>query len=75
MVCAVIRSNTICFCGEIRKILCGHPLLPGAVVLSQGLVALDKRRHPNYYFWRWRGRGEGCWFTLYEPNFDQFLEK
>ena len=27
--CAVIRSNAVCFHGEIRKIVCGYPLLSG----------------------------------------------
>ena len=26
-----MSTNNICFCGEIRKIVCGYPLLSGAM--------------------------------------------
>ena len=28
-----MSTHNICFCGEIRKILCGYPLLSGAIYL------------------------------------------
>ena len=29
-----MSTHNICFCGEIRKILCGYPLLPVAMPLK-----------------------------------------
>ena len=35
-------STTTCFCGEIRKILCGYPLLSGAM---QNIRKKKKKKH------------------------------
>ena len=34
-----MSTHNICFCGEIRKILCGYPLLSGAMVILKNLSA------------------------------------
>ena len=44
-----MSTHNICFRGEIRKILCGYPLLSVAMIC----IATDKRRYPQnifYYF-------------------------
>ena len=32
-----MSTHNICFCGEIRKILCGYPLLSVAMILEEML--------------------------------------
>ena len=42
-----MSTNNICFCGEIRKILCGYPLLSVPMILVEQvdfdhLLVIDK---------------------------------
>ena len=44
-----MSSHNICFRGEIRKILCGYPLLSVAMVTYEKVKATQSSSHKNSY--------------------------
>ena len=71
-----MSTHNICFCGEIRKILCGHPLLSRAMPLSENILQWTLRiiaSHPRFlkmdsedsFQWTlWQPTVQGCLFVL-----------
>ena len=58
-----MSTHNICFCGEIRKILCGYPLLPVAMSLATQNVSCGdseqtaQMHRPIWIFTRHKSEG------------------